>query len=650
MFQFSGNVGDRVVITTSSAAVQPIIFLYPPGGGGFEASSQTISGSQQVDHQLLQSGTYTILIRDYQDNQTGQYHLSLAKIPGAVTSPTDTDGGTILPAQTLTGTINQPSDSDMFQFSGNVGDRVVITTSSAAVQPMIFLYPPGGGGFEASSQTISGSQQVDHQLLQSGTYTILIRDYQDNQTGQYHLSLAKIPGAVTSPTDTDGGTILPAQTLTGTINQPSDSDMFQFSGNVGDRVVITTSSAAVQPMIFLYPPGGGGFEASSQTISGSQQVDHQLLQSGTYTILIRDYQDNQTGAYNLTLEKTPSTPGPGVYNLFPYSGTSSNDFIGHLTWGAVPNATGYDVYFGMNGTTPLVKVGDNVAASMLALPNMAPLTVYYWQVVAHTPSGDVPGPIQWFKTGIFDCEGDFGTNGTVDAADLSLFVPGLGRSNCSQSPACEGDFDGDFDVDGTDIANMIQDYGRADCPRLELTEPFNSAGAPAGWNDDGSGTWFVSGGVYRMTGVKPVAGIARFTYYNTIFEDFTFQADITKVQGSFNPGGLLFRGDGTLNNAYVFRVDADGRYGIARLVSGAQTVFTPMTYSSAIKQGLNVSNTLRVVCHGETIQFYINDQLVNVVEDADLASGRVGVYATDDSTAVNIVQFDNVEVYSIEVP
>ena len=462
--------------------------------------------------------------------------------------------------------------------------------------------------------------------------------------------LAKIPGATTSPTDTGRRTHRLRPNPHRQYKSQIRHGHLPIHRQAGERVVITATGVSLSPEIYLYPPGSGAFEVSATGISNSKRLDHQLLQSGTYTIVVQDYGLDNTGTFDIALEKTPPTPGPGVYNPFPYLGTSTNDFIGHLSWDAVPGATGYNVYFGVNGISPLVKVGDNVSAPMLALPNMDPLTVYYWQVVAHTPSGDIPGPIQWFKTGIFDCEGDFGTNGTVDAADLALFVPGFGRANCTQGTPCDGDFDGDFDVDGTDIANMIQDYGRADCPRLELNETFSSPGAPAGWTNDGSGTWSVTGGAYRMTGIKPAAGIARLTYYNTIFEDFTFQADITKVQGSFNPGGLLFRGDGTLNNAYVFRVDADGRYGIAKLVSGAQTVFTPMTYSSTIKQRTKCLQHSTGACHGETIQFYINDQLVNVIEDADLASGRVGVYATDDSTAVNIVQFDNAMVYSIEIP
>ena len=98
------------------------------------------------------------------------------------------------------------------------------------------------------------------------------------------------------------------------------------------------------------------------------------------------------GTFNIVFEKIPPDSRPGVYNLFPYKGISTNDFIGHLSWDPVPGATGYDVYFGEDVIAPLVKIGENIASPFLAFPDMVPLTVYYWQVVAHTPAGDIPGP------------------------------------------------------------------------------------------------------------------------------------------------------------------------------------------------------------------------------------------------------------------
>ena len=68
---------------------------------------------------------------------------------------------------------------------------------------------------------------------------------------------------MTSPTDTDGGAIVSAQTVTGT-------------------------TSLVYPEIFLYPPSSGAVEVSVDGTGGSKRLDHQLLQTSTYTILMQE--------------------------------------------------------------------------------------------------------------------------------------------------------------------------------------------------------------------------------------------------------------------------------------------------------------------------------------------------------------------------
>ena len=655
LLQFSATAGDRVVITASgtTSGVHPEIYLYPPGGGPSEASVTGFGDWKRLDHQIEAAGTYTILVQEYGQDNTGGYGISLAKIPGALTSPSDADGGAIVSAQTLTGTLTPASDTDLLQFSATAGDRVVITASgtTSGVHPEIYLYPPGGGPSEASVTGFGDWKRLDHQIEAAGIYTILVQEYGQDNTGGYGISLAKIPGALTSPSDADGGAIVSAQTLTGTLTPASDTDLLQFSATAGDRVVITASgtTSGVHPEIYLYPPGGGPSEASVTGFGDAKRLDHQIETTGTYTILLQEYGQDNTGVFGISLQKIPSTPGVWVYNLFPYEGISTEDFIGYLSWDPVPGATGYDVYFGENVIAPLVKIGENIPSPFLAFPDMVPLTVYYWQVVAHTPSGDIPGPIQWFKTGVLDCEGDFGNSGSVDADDLAQFASAFGRDDCGSGPLCTGDFDADMDVDGADIVNFIKDYNRIDCPAVEMAESFD--GPPTGWTDDGSGTWSTAGGVYRMIGTMPAGGAFRFSYYGNTFFDFTFQADITKAQGGLNTGGgLLFRGDGTLDNVYVFQIVPNGNYFIGKRVGGTPYTLIPSTYSSVINTGLNAVNTLRVACHGAIMQFYINDKLVNVVEDEAFDSGRVGLYAWDDPSVATDVHFDDAEVFSISIP
>ena len=306
---FWGAAGDRVVITATgtTSGVYPEIILRRPSDGEDEDDELGSGSYKRLDHQLLETGTYTIVVQDNGLNTAGGYAISLAKLPGALTSPTDGDGGPIVSAQTLTGTFNLSSDTDLFQFTAAANERVVITVAGidAGVYPEIYLYPPNGGEFETSA-TGAGSKWLDHQLLETGTYTIVVQDNGLNTAGGYAISLAKLPGALTSPTDGDGGPIVSAQTLTGTFNLSSDTDLFQFTAAANERVVITVAGidAGVYPEIYLYPPNGGEFETSA-TGAGSKWLDHQLLQDGTYTIMVQDNGLNTAGGYAISLAKLP---------------------------------------------------------------------------------------------------------------------------------------------------------------------------------------------------------------------------------------------------------------------------------------------------------------------------------------------------------
>jgi uncharacterized protein YdeI (BOF family) len=459
MWTFSGNEGDRVLITVSelSGNIEPQIFLYSPSGE-LEVSAELNSLSQTLDHQLNESGLYTIIINDRNLDEEGQYALALVKLPGAVTSAADPDGGPIESAETLTGNLTLQADTDVFQFNGESGERVVITVSelSGNVEPQVFLYPPDSGELEVSAELNSLSQTLDHQLNESGLYTIIINDRNLDEEGQYALALVKLPGAVTSAADPDGGPIASAETLTGELTLQADTDVFQFNGESGDRVVITVSelSGNVEPQVFLYPPDSGELEASAENYSLSQTLDHQLNASGLYTILIKDSYMDEEGEFELSFEKDPPEKRLGIYQPFPSGKASIPITCAQFSWDPVPGANGYDLYFGEDVIAPLDLIGEDLPAPNMAFPEtMAPYTVYYWHVVAHTASGNVQGPVWWFETDAF--LGDFDNDGDVDGEDLSVFAAAMQIYNAA------ADFNNDNFVDEQDLLKFLCNFGKA---------------------------------------------------------------------------------------------------------------------------------------------------------------------------------------------
>ena len=195
---------------------------------------------------------------------------------------------------------------------------------------------------------------------------------------------------------TDRGQIYSGETKIGLeIIGPSYMDTWTFYGDAGDRVLISVqaTSGTLWPRINLYPPDSGPEEATN-----IEYLDHQLAQSGLYTIVIEDVGLNDEGTYNISLTKIPSDLRPGIYNPYPSNGSSIRDLNGSFGWDAVSGATGYDLYFGEDVIEPLQKIGDNLPSPTMVFPSLERGKVYYWHVVAKTSGGDIQGPYWWFRT------------------------------------------------------------------------------------------------------------------------------------------------------------------------------------------------------------------------------------------------------------
>jgi hypothetical protein len=207
----------------------------------------------------------------------------------------DQDGGPITSGQTLSGTLDVPSDRDIFRFEGNRGDRILIAVKwapSSHDHPSIVLYPPAASDSEATADEFLG-----HVLAADGRYTIVIHS-PSNRTGNYTLSLLNLQDALISEEDPDGGPILSGQTVAGTLDVESDMDAYRFEGCRGDRVLVHARWAPshhFDPRIVLYPPRGGDYEARA-----NESMDHALEEDGLYTIVILSTWD-YTRDYSITL-------------------------------------------------------------------------------------------------------------------------------------------------------------------------------------------------------------------------------------------------------------------------------------------------------------------------------------------------------------
>jgi hypothetical protein len=298
--------------------------------------------------------------------------------------------------ETITGTIESASSADNLSFYGEAGDRVMICamkTSGSMSGAYLKLYDKDGS---VESQN-SGNPGIDHQLKKTGLYALSVEANAHSGMGNYSLTFQKIPGPVSAPGDLDGGTITPGMKYSGTIDELSDFDAYQFYGWTGDIVkvyALKKSGSMTDVYIKLYPADGETAESENLGIYG---IDHMLGKTGLYTVIVEADNHSGTGEYEIVFIKTPPSFLPGIYNQVPDNGDIITDDNGSFSWYPLAGITGYDVFFGEDVAEPLGKTGSNLSSPSMLFPDMESGNIYYWRVIAHTSSGDIKGPYVWFQ-------------------------------------------------------------------------------------------------------------------------------------------------------------------------------------------------------------------------------------------------------------
>jgi hypothetical protein len=126
----------------------------------------------------------------------------------------------------------------------------------------------------------------------------------------------------------------------------------------------------------------------------------------------------------------------------------------------------------------------------------------------------------------------------------------------------------------------------------------------------------------------------------------TYEIEMTAVSGPENNGfGLLFLGDDETADYYMFEISSDGYVWIG-FYGQAGEVVTPLVgngwvASSAVNQGLNQTNRLRVEVDSSSFVFFVNDTEVGKIRDFKLLEGDVGVFVETFDEGDVRVQFDN---------
>ena len=270
------------------------------------------------------SGTYTVIVgtADTFRQAAGNYLLTLAKIPDAVTVPLGDEGGAMTNGANHLGHIHV-GDLDQWTFQANKDEYITLSAGEppfGEVDPGFFpwIRLVGPTGVLLDSAFGARVAQVDINAPLTGTYTVIVgtADTFRQAEGNYKLTLAKFPGTVTVPDGDQGGPLLtgpitPGQILVG------DLDQWTFQATQNDYIALSTGEPAFGevdpgffPWIRLVGPTGVVLDSSFGARVAQISINAPL--TGKYTVIIgtADTFRQAEGNYELTLAKMP-----GAYSV-----------------------------------------------------------------------------------------------------------------------------------------------------------------------------------------------------------------------------------------------------------------------------------------------------------------------------------------------
>ena len=176
------------------------------------------------------------------------------------------------------------------------------------------------------------------------------------------------------------------------------------------------------------------------------------------------------------------------------------------------------------------------------------------------------------------------------------------------------------------------------------------------WSDDFSDPtsgWYTEVGsgaeVGYQEGVIRVfiegANLSAWAFGGHEFSDFRLAIDATQVAGpDDNEYGVQVRIRDS-DHFYRFSISGDGYYQVTKHTKGERPELMTAEWvgSDAINEGA-ATNHLEVVCQGPAMIFFVNGQQLAQVEDADYASGDIGLYAGAFFETGVEIHFDNLSI------
>ncbi len=293
-YKFNGTAGNIIQIRMRglSQGVDGCFQLIDPAGN-IVAQDCDDGGIVQVSGiQLSMSGTYSLEAKDHNDNDTGEYGLSLELLNGM-------DGVQMISCGTdLIDEFTSWTEVKQYGLSVLAGDQIMVQmrgveTNIECKLQMLDLE----GNIVAEQNTLSGLAIIsDYTIPNSGIYKIAAFDGNGNDLGKFGLSV-QLLNQFNCATDLQNGT-----NINSTFNQVAQIDAYTINCAAGDNISVKITDESGPIELNLIFCDGSGQLISNQIDENEITVNYTVPSTGEYNLILSDDKGNDLGDYSIILE------------------------------------------------------------------------------------------------------------------------------------------------------------------------------------------------------------------------------------------------------------------------------------------------------------------------------------------------------------
>jgi methionine-rich copper-binding protein CopC len=304
LYSFDASDDERVAVIIDE--IEPSGASFGPEWRVLRADGSAMTGWYTLNYDDLgplvaSDSPYRIEIRDYAHNDTGIYRIHLQRL----TASTACEALALQCDLPVSGLIEDRFDTDLHWFDASDDERVAVIIDET--EPSGASFGPEWRVLRADGSAMTGWYTLNYDDLgplvaSDSPYRIEIRDYAHNDTGTYQIHLQRL----TAATACEAVPLLCDEPASGPIEDPFDTDLYSFDASDDERVAVIIDE--IEPSGASFGPEWRVLRADGSAMTGWYTLNYDDLgplvaSDSPYRIEIRDYAHNDTGTYEIHLQR-----------------------------------------------------------------------------------------------------------------------------------------------------------------------------------------------------------------------------------------------------------------------------------------------------------------------------------------------------------